>query len=64
MRRGIIEPVIELEKADKIHYLPHHAVIYRETKTTKIRVVYLLGNLKCYLHGYDDASQKAYCTVV
>ena len=40
LRRGIIEPVVELEKTDKLHYLPYHAVIRRETKTTKVRVVY------------------------
>ena len=37
---GIIEPVIELEKTGKVHYLPHHAVIRKEAKTTKVRVVY------------------------
>ena len=40
LRRGIVEPVIKLEKADKIHYLPHHAVIRREAKTTMVRVAY------------------------
>ena len=37
---GIIERVMELETPDKVHYLPHHAVIRNEAKTTKIRVVY------------------------
>jgi hypothetical protein len=37
---GIIEPVVELERADKIHYLPHHAVVRKDAKTTKVRVVY------------------------
>lgn len=37
---GIIERVLELETPDKVHYLPHHAVIRNEAKTTKIRVVY------------------------
>ena len=37
---GVIEPVIELERADKIHYLPHHAVVRKDAKTTKVRVVY------------------------
>jgi predicted nucleic acid-binding protein len=36
---GIIEPVVELERADKIHYLPH-AVVRKDAKTTKVRVVY------------------------
>ena len=37
---GIIERVLELETPDKVHYLPHHAVIRNEAKTTTIRVVY------------------------
>ena len=37
---GIIERVPELETAEKIHYLPHHAVIQKDAKTTKLRVVY------------------------
>ncbi|KAL9955947.1 hypothetical protein ACROYT_G037353 [Oculina patagonica] len=37
---GIIERVAELETADKIHYLPHHAVVRKDAKTTKVRVVY------------------------
>lgn len=37
---GIIERVPELEAPDKVHYLPHHAVIRNEAKTTKVRVVY------------------------
>ena len=40
LEKGIIEPVIELEKAEKIHYIPHHAVVRKEAKTTKVRVVY------------------------
>ena len=40
LESGIIEPVIELEKAEKIHYIPHHAVVRKEAKTTKVRVVY------------------------
>jgi len=37
---GIIERVTNLDVADKVHYLPHHAVIRRDAKTTKVRVVY------------------------
>ena len=40
LEKDIIEPVIELEKAEKIHYIPHHAVVRKEAKTTNIRVVY------------------------
>ena len=40
LEKGIIEPVIELERAEKIHYIPHHAVVRRDAKTTKVRVVY------------------------
>lgn len=37
---GIVERVPELETAEKIHYLPHHAVIRKDAKTTRLRVVY------------------------
>ncbi|XP_046859044.1 uncharacterized protein LOC124452530 [Xenia sp. Carnegie-2017] len=40
LSNGVIEPVIELERADKIHYLPHHGVVRKDAKTTKVRVVY------------------------
>lgn len=40
LEKGIIEPVVEMEGTEKIHYLPHHAVVRREAKTTKVRVVY------------------------
>ena len=40
LEAGIIEPVVELEKAERVHYLPHHAVVRKEAKTTKVRVVY------------------------
>ena len=41
VRQGIVE-VVEpsSEDAEKIHYLPHHAVVRRNKETTKVRVVY------------------------
>ena len=40
LQSGIIEEVIELERAPKVHYLPHQAVVRKESATTKVRVVY------------------------
>ncbi len=42
IQRGIVEPVEESsgDLCDKIHYLPHHAIIRSDKVTTKIRVVY------------------------
>ena len=37
---GIIERVVELDAADRVHYLPHHAVIRKDAKMTKVRIVY------------------------
>ena len=37
---GVIEKVTELEKTDKVHYIPHLAVVRKEASTTKVRVVY------------------------
>ena len=37
---GIVEPVAELEKANKVHYLPHQAVVRKDAVTTKVRIVY------------------------
>ena len=36
---GVIEKVTELEKTDKVHYIPHLAVVLKEASTTKVRVV-------------------------
>ena len=38
--KGVIEPVINLEHTESVHYLPHHAVVRRDAKTTKVRIVY------------------------
>ena len=37
---GIAQRVPELETAEKINALPHHTVIRKDAKTTKLRVVY------------------------
>ena len=40
LEAGIIERVHELDQAEKVHYLPHQAVIRKEAETTKLRVVF------------------------
>ena len=40
LRSGVIERVAELEGVCKVHYLPHQAVIRKDTETTKLRIVY------------------------
>ena len=41
LQTGVIETVAALEKPnDKLHYLPHQAVIRKDAETTKIRIVY------------------------
>ena len=42
LQKGIIEIVEHPEEAegDRIHYLPHHAVIRKDKETTKLRIVY------------------------
>jgi hypothetical protein len=41
LRQGIVEVVEPSEEEiQKIHYLPHHAVVRRSKETTKVRVVY------------------------
>ena len=41
LKKGIIEIVEDTDDAsEKIHYLPHHAVVRQDKTTTKVRVVY------------------------
>ena len=42
IQQGIVEVVEKPEQmtSNKIHYLPHHAVIRRDKNTTKLRIVY------------------------
>ena len=40
LNSGVIEKVAELEETERVHYLPHHAVIRRDAETTKLRIVY------------------------
>ena len=40
LESAVIEKVAELESADKIHYLPHLAVVRQDAVTTKLRIVY------------------------
>ena len=39
-KEGIVEKVATLDSVEQIHYLPYHAVVRKEAKTTKVRVVY------------------------
>ncbi|XP_046857876.1 uncharacterized protein LOC124451299 [Xenia sp. Carnegie-2017] len=40
LETGVIERVDESEPEINVHYLPHQAVIRKEAKTTKLRIVY------------------------
>ena len=40
LNSGVIEKVAELEETEKVHYLPHHAVIRKDAETMKLRIVY------------------------
>lgn len=37
---GIIEKVTSLEKAGKVHHLPHQMVVLMDAKTTKVRMIF------------------------
>ena len=39
LHTGVIERVVELEVALKVHYLPHQAVVRKEATTTKVRII-------------------------
>ena len=49
---GVIEKVAELEESDKIHYLPHQAVIRRDATTTKLRIVYDTSSKESFFCGW------------
>lgn len=40
--KGVVEPVPEVlpRDSDRVHYLPHHAVVRRDKATSKLRIVY------------------------
>ena len=41
LNRGIVEVVEDtVDTSERVHYLPHHAVVRRDKATTKVRVVY------------------------
>jgi len=40
LEAGVMEKVVELEKALEVHYLQHQAVIRKQSTTMKVQVVY------------------------
>ena len=65
IQQGIVEIVGPSEAVpEKIHYLPHHAVIRRDKETTKVRVVYNASarsdgpSLNDCLHAGPKVGQK------
>ena len=53
--RGVIERVDETSttNASRVHFLPHHAIIRRDKKTTKLRIVYD-ASAKSVGHSLND----------
>ena len=70
LRRGVVEPVTQTDEPQKIHYLPHHAVVKRMKNTTKLRVVYDASarsngpSLNDCLHAGPKFNQRSYSLVV
>ena len=48
---GIVEWVTELEQTERVHYLPHRALIQEDAETMKFRII------------YDASSKDRKCTV-
>ena len=40
IQQGLVETVKLLEDLGQVHYIPHHAVVWRDKETTKMHVVY------------------------
>ena len=40
IQQGSVDVVKPSERATRVHYFPHHAVIRRDKETTKLRIVY------------------------
>ena len=40
LENGVIEQVVELDEAEKVHYLPSQTVVRAEAETTKVRLVF------------------------
>ena len=49
---GIVELATELPMGEKLHYLPHQAIVRRDKVTTKVRVVYAWSGNSPSLNHY------------